>query len=66
MWGGIRKDLIAEFGHDIDNSWFSKAEATEDRDTSTLKLIMPNKFMADFINNRYGYANIKNIRAFWF
>jgi len=55
-WHGIRQDLIAEFGRDIDNSWFSKALVTEAKETSLLTLIMPNKFMSDFIKSRYGYA----------
>ncbi|KJV91155.1 DnaA N-terminal domain-containing protein, partial [Rickettsia bellii] len=55
-WHGIRQDLIAEFGKDIDNSWFSKAIVTESKETGLLGVIMPNKFMSDFIKNRYGYA----------
>jgi hypothetical protein len=55
-WHGIRQDLIAEFGQDIDNSWFSKALVTEARETNLLTLTMPNKFMSDFIKSRYGYA----------
>jgi len=55
-WHGIRQDLIAELGKDIDNSWFSKALVTEARETNLLTLTMPNKFMSDFIKSRYGYA----------
>lgn len=55
-WHGIRKDLIEEFGKDIDNSWFAKAVVKENMLTFTLTLTMPNKFMADWTRNRYGYA----------
>jgi len=56
LWDQIRKGLIEELGRAIDTVWFSKALVTEAKDTNLLTLIMPNKFMSDFIKNRYGYA----------
>ncbi|WP_235364379.1 DnaA N-terminal domain-containing protein [Rickettsia felis] len=56
VWHQIRAELIEELGEAIYTAWFSKAVAVECKETSTLTLTMPTKFMADWIKSRYGYA----------
>ncbi|HJD66734.1 MAG TPA: chromosomal replication initiator DnaA, partial [Rickettsia endosymbiont of Bembidion nr. Transversale] len=56
VWNQIRQGLREELGEAIDEVWFSRAEATECRETGTLTLTMPTRFMSDFIKSRYSYA----------
>lgn len=56
VWYALRKGLIEELGEAIDAAWFSKADTTEDKETGTLTLTMPTRFMLDWVKNRYGYA----------
>ncbi|MGG2345123.1 DnaA N-terminal domain-containing protein [Rickettsia amblyommatis] len=49
----IRKGLINELGADIEKVWFTKAVAKECKETSTLKLTMSTRFMADWMRNNY-------------
>ncbi|MFV9895261.1 MAG: DnaA N-terminal domain-containing protein [Rickettsiales endosymbiont of Dermacentor nuttalli] len=55
-WHQIRKGLIEELGAVIDGVWFSKAETKECRETGTLTLTMPTRFMADWIRNNYSHV----------
>lgn len=54
-WYFIRQGLIKELGYEIDKAWFSKARVKEDKEMKTLTLSMPTKFMADWLNSRYGH-----------
>nr|WP_267881769.1 DnaA N-terminal domain-containing protein [Rickettsia tamurae] len=40
----------------MDKAWFSKAAAVGCRETSTLKLTMPTRCMADWIKNNYSHV----------
>lgn len=56
VWNQIRKSLIEELGAAVDEVWFSKAVAVECRDTATLTLTMPTRFMADWVCNNYSHV----------
>nr|AKS10311.1 DnaA-like replication initiator protein [Rickettsia endosymbiont of Ixodes pacificus] len=55
-WYQIRHGLIEELGEAIDTAWFSKAIAVECTETYRLTLIMPTRFMADWIRNNYSHV----------
>lgn len=55
-WNQIRKTLREELGDHIDQAWFSKAVATECKETKTLTLTMPTRFMADWVRNNYSHS----------
>ena len=55
-WNQIRKGLRKELGDVIDTVWFSKAVAVECRDTATLTLTMPTRFMSDWVRNNYSHV----------
>ncbi|WP_040258216.1 DnaA N-terminal domain-containing protein [Rickettsia hoogstraalii] len=47
VWRQVRQELVLQqYGNDIDTAWFSKAEVKECKETGTLILTMPNKFMS--------------------
>ncbi|WP_341792267.1 DnaA N-terminal domain-containing protein [Rickettsia endosymbiont of Gonocerus acuteangulatus] len=52
-WHQIRKGVREELGDHIDQAWFAKAEVAECKETKTLTLTMPTRFMADWIRNNY-------------
>jgi DNA-binding MarR family transcriptional regulator len=56
VWHQIRKGLREELGDAIDEVWFSKAVAVEDKEQKTLTLTMPTRFMADWIKNNYSHV----------
>ncbi|CAK6519405.1 DnaA N-terminal domain-containing protein [Rickettsia helvetica] len=56
VWNQIRKGLREELGEAIDAVWFSKAEATEDKEKGMLILTMPTRFMADWVKNNYSHV----------
>jgi hypothetical protein len=56
VWNQIRKGLREELGEAIDRVWFSKAEAKECKDTKTLTITMPTRFMADWVKNNYSHV----------
>lgn len=56
VWLRIRKGLREELGEVVDAVWFSKAEATECKDTKTLTLTMPTRFMSDWVRNNYSHV----------
>jgi hypothetical protein len=56
VWHQIRKTLREELGEAIDTVWFAKVIATECKDTKTLTLTMPTRFMADFLRNNYSHV----------
>jgi hypothetical protein len=56
VWGQIRKVLREELGEAIDEVWFSKAVAVECKETKTLTLTMPTRFMADWVRNNYSHV----------
>ncbi len=63
IWGDIRMKLVRYFGkagHGLDASLFSKLDAIVDEESREVTLRAPNKFMKDWINNRYG-SLIENI-----
>ena len=63
IWGDIRMKLVRYFGkagHGLDESLFSKLDAIVDEESRAVTLRAPNKFMKDWINNRYG-SLIENI-----
>ncbi|KJW03735.1 dnaA N-terminal domain protein [Rickettsia argasii T170-B] len=55
-WNQIRNGLIEELGEAIDAVWFSKTEAKECRETKTLTLTVPTRFMADWVKNNYSHV----------
>ncbi|ODA36640.1 hypothetical protein A8V33_04000 [Rickettsia sp. wb] len=55
-WHQIRKGLREELGDGIDTAWFSKAVATECKDTKILTLTMQTRFMADWVRNNYSHV----------
>ncbi|AFC71700.1 DnaA N-terminal domain-containing protein [Rickettsia australis] len=55
-WNHIRQGLIEELGEAIDGTWFAKAVAKECKETGTLMLKMPTRFMADWIRNNYSHV----------
>jgi len=56
VWNQIRKSLIEELGAAVDEVWFSKAVAVECRDTATLTLTVPTRFMSDWVRNNYSHV----------
>ncbi|MFV9890135.1 DnaA N-terminal domain-containing protein [Rickettsia conorii] len=56
VWNQIRKGLREELGEAIDAVWFSKAEATDDKEKGMLILTMPTRFMADWVKNNYSHV----------
>ena len=56
VWDQIRNGLREELGEAIDTVWFSKAVVSEDKETKTLTLTMPTRFMADWIKNNYSHV----------
>lgn len=52
-WGNIRRRLIAYYGEDIDASWFSKLEATEDNCAKEINLTSSSPFIRDWIKTNY-------------
>ncbi|MGX6959670.1 MAG: DnaA N-terminal domain-containing protein [Rickettsia endosymbiont of Pentastiridius leporinus] len=56
MWHQIRKGLKEELGAHIDEAWFAKAEAKECKDTKTLTITMPTRFMSDWVKNNYSHV----------
>ena len=56
VWNQIRKGLREELGAAVDEVWFSKAEDKECRETGTLTLTMPTRFMADWTRNNYSHV----------
>ena len=55
-WQEIRKGLREELGAAIDQAWFSKAVAVECKETKTLALTMPTRFMSDWVRNNYSHV----------
>ena len=55
-WNQIKKGLIEELGEAIDTVWFTKAVVFECKDTKTLTLIMPTRFMADWVRDNYSHV----------
>ena len=45
-----------ELGEAIDTVWFSKAVVSEDKETRTLAITMPTRFMADWVKNNYSHV----------
>lgn len=56
VWNQIRKGLREELGRAIDEAWFSKAVATECKETNTITLTMPTRFMSDWTRNNYSHV----------
>ncbi|AAY62256.1 unknown (plasmid) [Rickettsia felis URRWXCal2] len=56
VWNQIRKGLREELGEAVDETWFSKAEAKECKETKTLTLTMPTRFMSDWVRNNYSHV----------
>ena len=56
VWHQLRQGLREELGNHIDHAWFSKAAAKECKDTKTLTLTMPTRFMSDWIRNNYSHV----------
>ncbi|WP_395476632.1 DnaA N-terminal domain-containing protein [Rickettsia endosymbiont of Pantilius tunicatus] len=56
VWNQIRKTLREELGDHIDQAWFAKASAIECKETKTLTLTMPTRFMAEWIRNNYSHV----------
>lgn len=56
VWRQVRQALLLQYGNDIDAAWFSKAEAKESKETKTLTLTMPTRFMVDWIRNNYSHV----------
>ncbi|MFP3013043.1 MAG: DnaA N-terminal domain-containing protein [Rickettsia sp.] len=56
VWNQIRKGLIEELGEVVYTVWFSKAEAKECKETKTLTLTMPTRFMSDWMRNNYSHV----------
>ncbi|GAA5253113.1 hypothetical protein KNCP2_14030 [Candidatus Rickettsia kedanie] len=56
VWNNIRQGLIEELEETIDGTWCAKAVAKECKETGTLMLKMPTRFMADWIRNNYSHV----------
>jgi hypothetical protein len=56
VWHQIRKGLREELGEAIDEVWFAKAVATECKETNTITLTMPTRFMSDWVRNNYSHV----------
>lgn len=56
VWHQIRQGLREELGYHIDQAWFAKAEAAGCKETKTLTLTMPTRFMADWVKNNYSHV----------
>ncbi|MCC8418822.1 MAG: hypothetical protein LN590_04575 [Rickettsia endosymbiont of Glossina mortisans submortisans] len=55
-WNEIRNGLKEELGEAIDKVWFSRVVAKECKDTKTLTITMPTRFMADWVKNNYSHV----------
>ncbi|KIJ88778.1 DnaA N-terminal domain-containing protein [Rickettsia asembonensis] len=56
VWRQVRQALVLQYGNGIDTAWFSKAVASECKETSLLLLTMPTRFMADWVRNYYSHV----------